>query len=265
MDYTVIFSDIDGTLLTPEHVVSAFTKEVILSATNQGVIFVPVSARSPLGIVKVTNSIPLCSPMICFNGALVLDEMGQTIYELGISAKEALLVKAFINRSFPEIACNLYTKNHMYVDDFSHPFVARECAITSEDPVLISKSTFADDDCIYKILCLGDPEQIVRLQSAISTNFDAYANYKSDTTYLEILHKDACKGNAMTHYCALKNIPIEKSIAFGDQENDVSMLRAAGLGVAMGNAGKHVQSAADVVAKPNYEDGLAHMLKSLFS
>lgn len=265
MDYTVIFSDIDGTLLTPEHLVSDLTKHIVLSLTKQGVTFIPVSARSPLGIRKVMDSIPLAAPMVCFNGALLLDKANSPIYKLGITAKEALIVKAFINLHFPEIACNLYTKDHMHVDDSSHPFVQRECEITSECPILLSHSTFAEGDCVYKILCLGEPQQTHQLQKAIQVQFPLYATYKSDTTYLEILHKDASKGNALLHYCEINHIPIAKSIAFGDQENDVSMLQAASLGIAMGNAPVPVQQKADVIAASNDEDGLAHMLKNIFS
>ena len=73
----------------------------------------------------------------------------------------------------------------------------------------------------------------------------------------------ANKGDALRSLCAARGIPIEETLAFGDGTNDTSMLRAAGTGVAMGNADCSVKAAADAVCDDNEHDGLAKYLEKL--
>ena len=74
---------------------------------------------------------------------------------------------------------------------------------------------------------------------------------------VELTHRDATKGAAMTALCAHLGIPLERAAAFGDERNDCSMLAAAGLGVAMGNAAPEAKAAARLVTGTNQEDGVA--------
>ena len=74
---------------------------------------------------------------------------------------------------------------------------------------------------------------------------------------MEITHPDARKGIALDALCRLLNIPPENTLALGDSGNDESMLKKAGLGVAMGNAPDFIQKIADAVSEPNDRDGAA--------
>ena len=80
---------------------------------------------------------------------------------------------------------------------------------------------------------------------------------------VELTHRDATKGAAMTALCAHLGIPLERAAAFGDERNDCSMLAAAGLGVAMGNAAPEAKAAARLVTDTNQEDGVARTLLRL--
>ena len=80
---------------------------------------------------------------------------------------------------------------------------------------------------------------------------------------VELTHRDATKGAAMTALCAHLGIPLERAVAFGDERNDCSMLAAAGLGVAMGNAAPETKAAARLVTGTNQEDGVARTLLRL--
>ncbi len=77
---------------------------------------------------------------------------------------------------------------------------------------------------------------------------------------VELTHRDATKGAAMIALCAYLGIPLERAVAFGDERNDCSMLAAAGLGVAMGNAAPEAKAAARLVTDTNQEDGVARTL-----
>lgn len=80
---------------------------------------------------------------------------------------------------------------------------------------------------------------------------------------VELTHRDATKGAAMAALCAHLGIPLERAVAFGDERNDCSMLAAAGLGVAMGNAAPEAKAAARLVTGTNQEDGVARTLLRL--
>lgn len=79
----------------------------------------------------------------------------------------------------------------------------------------------------------------------------------SSPNSIEITHPDAQKGNALDALCQLLDIPVENTLALGDSGNDESMLKKAGLGVAMGNAPDFIKTIADAVSEPNHRDGAA--------
>ena len=79
----------------------------------------------------------------------------------------------------------------------------------------------------------------------------------SSATSMEITHSDATKGNGLAALSRLTGIPMENIMALGDSGNDETMLRCAGLGVAMGNAPAFVKAAADVTTETNENDGAA--------
>ena len=80
---------------------------------------------------------------------------------------------------------------------------------------------------------------------------------------LEISQKTASKGNALRMFAERMGVDVAQTMAFGDTQNDISMIRAAGFGVAMGNATEDVKEAADYVTRTNEEDGVAYALEKL--
>ena len=95
----------------------------------------------------------------------------------------------------------------------------------------------------------------------ITSRFPGYAVSSSLGNNIEINAQNATKGSALCFLCEKIGVPIGQCMAFGDGTNDYSMLRAAGFGVAMGNASEEVQSCADAVTETNEEDGVARMIE----
>ncbi|MPM26804.1 Sugar phosphatase YidA [bioreactor metagenome] len=85
---------------------------------------------------------------------------------------------------------------------------------------------------------------------------------RSEPHFLEVLNKDAGKASALAELAALLNIDSENIMAIGDNENDLSMIEYAGVGVAMGNAVDKVKEAADFITKSNAESGVAHAIRT---
>jgi Cof subfamily protein (haloacid dehalogenase superfamily) len=112
-----------------------------------------------------------------------------------------------------------------------------------------------------KILIIGNPNYfapyIEQLQKQINTSL----NYVfSEHNYLEILPEAASKGNALKKFAESVSIPIEQTIAIGDNLNDLSMIKAAGLGVAVENAQDEVKKCADYITKGNDDEGVAEVI-----
>ena len=88
---------------------------------------------------------------------------------------------------------------------------------------------------------------------------DVQFQYSSDN-FIDFVSKNGGKGEALRKVAALLNVPMEKTIAMGDHQNDVSMLKAAGLGIAVANAREEVKKAADYVTVSNDEDAVAEII-----
>jgi hypothetical protein len=109
---------------------------------------------------------------------------------------------------------------------------------------------------------LKDHSKLEKLRIEIEKKYnDKLTVLFSTPYYLEIFNINSGKGNAVIKLCHILNIPIENSLAAGDQENDISMLKAAGTGIAMINGTEEVKKIADVITKKdNDNDGLVEFI-----
>ena len=127
--------------------------------------------------------------------------------------------------------------------------------------------TFASLGYFERLKEAGVPEPQARVQADAlrqQTEAQRAALRQELDRYDEASRRElATKGDALAKLCAMLDIPIAQCMAFGDDTNDCSMLRAAGLGVAMGNASDAVKTCADAVAESNEEDGLARMIEQV--
>lgn len=104
----IVFSDIDGTLLTSDGQITEGTKEMILNLENKGIPFILTSARSPEGVRVIKRMLGNHAPIIAFCGGLILDNDGHEIYSKMIPLKRALELKAMLDKDFPAVACNTF-------------------------------------------------------------------------------------------------------------------------------------------------------------
>jgi Cof subfamily protein (haloacid dehalogenase superfamily) len=133
-----------------------------------------------------------------------------------------------------------------------------------KSPVEVLKSWVAEEKGAHKIMCMGDAEEIDALYKSLENNFsDEIMLYRSKDTYIEISHKDISKKTAievLLKQC-YTNISMEKVIAFGDNYNDIEMLKAVGLGIAVANANEEVLKVAKAITDSNKKDGVAKAIK----
>jgi Cof subfamily protein (haloacid dehalogenase superfamily) len=259
MKYKLIVSDLDGTLLDSNREISKRTKELIKEFTEKGGIFTFATGRMEASVGKYLDYLDISDPVVIYNGAKVVDiKKGVVLFEELLEydlAKTALKIAAEY-----EWDVLLYLDKKIYVNEITdviEEYMLKDgvyCeAVGRLDEFLKCEPT--------KILIIGNPNcfapYIEQLQKQINTSL----NYVfSEHNYLEILPGDASKGSALKKFAESINISIEQTIAIGDNLNDLSMIKAAGLGVAVENAQDEVKKCADYITKGNDDEGVAEVI-----
>lgn len=262
--YSIVFLDIDGTLLDSGHNISPNTKGLLNRLERRGVPVILCSARYPDGVEFVARQAELRGPIVCYGGALILDENRAILSDTGIGVQTALRFKRFVSERFPELITSAYLYNVWLVDDAENPAIRREAEIIQCRPLEGKLETASQAmNHVHKLLCVGPPAQVGALQRAAAPLFPEVELLSSGATYLEVLPRGVSKRTAMETLQAHYGLGRESSVACGDHFVDLEMLRCAGLGVAMGNAPEEVRAAADRVTASNDEEGVYIALKNL--
>ncbi len=262
--YSIIFCDMDGTLLDSRHRLDPDLAARIRELADKGTPFVPVSARMPDAMTPYLDEIGIHSPMVCYSGALVLDRNGNPVHSIGIPFEIAARIRNFVNGNWPETALSVYSFNQWIVADRTHPLVQREVDITGVEPVEGEMEELLGDECdVHKMFCVGPEKDIQQIEAALKRDFPMLFVCQSSPIYLEIMNGAATKANGVTFLCQAMRLSTNEAVAFGDNYNDIDMLEAVGLGVAMGNAPDDVKKIADRVTADHDHGGVLEMLNTL--
>lgn len=262
--YSLVFLDIDGTLLDSTHQIMPKTRRILNRLEQQGIPIILCSARSPGGVEVVERQAGLHSPIVCYGGSLILDTERAILGDTGIRSETAISFKQFALECVPEVAVSAYIYDVWLVDDSSHPAVQREAEISRCTPLAGElRSAVQSTPHVHKLLCIGEPQQITKLQNTAREAFPGLTLVRSSATYLEVMPGNISKRTALEKLQVHYRIGNEKMVAFGDHFVDLEMLRYAGLGVAMGNAPEEVKQAADRITASNDEEGIYIVLRHL--
>ena len=262
--YSIVFLDIDGTLLNSRHQVTPCTLDYLQTLHERGIPIILCSARPPEGVNLVAGQVGVHGPMACYNGGLVFDQNGTILRDVGIDTQLAISFKQFVSERFPEVVVTPYLYNVWIAEDPQNPMVLREAEISQCTPLKGSLAQVASSaPHVHKLLCMGDPKQIRALQLEASQHFPQLMALRSKPEYLEILSPESTKRSAAQVLLAHYDLNADKAVAFGDSDVDVDMLQYCGFGVAMGNAPRSVKEAADFVTASNDEEGIYIALGSL--
>ncbi len=258
--YLAVFSDIDGTLLNSKHQITSQTEQAIKHIMQQGVPFIPVSARPPLAITPYTKQLQSDFPIICYSGALILDRDLNKLYSVVIEQDDLYQLDLLLE-AYPYLSINHYAGIDWFSNDLANEWTVQEGNITGLQAV---KKTQNLTD-VHKILVMGEAEQIQALEKLLKRQLPHLSIHRSKNEYLEIMNKQATKSNAIRFMEKVLNVTQEQVIAFGDNFNDLDMLQYAGLSVAMGNAPEEIKAAAKRVTASNNDDGIALVLNEIFN
>ena len=160
--YKAVFSDIDGTLLNSKHQIPENTRKKIKQINQNGIPYVLVSARMPKGMTAIRAELEAKSPMICYSGALVVDEEDHPIYSVAMPQEVAMKLCRRVYELNPKISVNIYTNDEWLVKD------KKEYCLSILEQLGLSK-----DECKRDIRQLsGGQQQRVAIARAIAREVD---------------------------------------------------------------------------------------------
>lgn len=266
MNYRLIALDLDGTLYNDRKEITPATLNALRDAQDRGVRLMISSARPVPGLYRSRDALDMMRHdgiLMAYNGGRILTARdNQTLFKdaIPLPMAQAMLKKL---EALP-VTPILDDGKIFYVTDPAAYKVEYECK--NNDMICECVPNLADfiDFAPAKILMSVQPDKIAQVQRAIAQMLPAgLIVVQTAAFYLEIIPKTVGKGCALLKVCDLLQIDRAQTIAFGDSENDISILRAAGQGVAMGNAAEDVKAAADFVTLSNNADGIAAALNAL--
>lgn len=264
--YRIIALDLDGTLLNSRKGLSEENRRALEAAAAAGVEIVPTTGRFFDGIPEVVRQLPFLHYAITINGARAEDlRSRREIYRAEIPNRQALEVMTYLD-GLP-VLYDCYVNNWGWItqglQDRAAEFAPDEHCLKMlrklRTPVPELKAHLRETGrSVQKIQFFArTPALRDRYQAEFVQAFPDLAATSSLVNNLEINHPDANKGAALAALAAHLGVPMAETMAFGDGSNDVSMLRAAGLGAAMENAGEPARRAADTVTASCDHDGVA--------
>lgn len=264
MDIRLIAMDLDGTALCADH--RSFSPRLLNAleqAHAQGIAIAPVTGRQYRLLPQLLLEHPVWENLtVLCNGAQVRRlGTGEVLHRLDIP-EEPLhqlldLAQTFYLPIEFSVDSTLYLTQQSldWQQDDPHLTFHRETILPKAGKLVDS----LDPVCALEVekvnlLCIR-PEVRAAVEQALE-DIEVCAVWASATS-MEITHKAASKGNGVAQLCRLLDIPQKNVMALGDSGNDITMLRSAGLGIAMGNAPEEVKAAADAVTDTNGNDGAA--------
>jgi len=267
MNYQLFAADMDGTVLNSQKVITPRTRAAILSALEAGKDVLFATGRSYSEVKPYLKDFPQMRYLLTVSGASVVDlraeksicrhpfSPGTVEKVLAALADTDVMISHFVGEEvclssrfrgrFDDYGCGCYTKLGedcaMWLPDAS-----AYCLEHTEETYKLNAFFRYDEDFAHATELLKDFD--VTLARALKNNY-------------EISPKGVSKGTGLTALCEYIGLPIAQAIAIGDEGNDVAMLRAAGLGVAMGNAIDAAKAAADVSVGDCDHDGVAEAIE----
>lgn len=269
MKYKLICMDMDGTLLNNKKEVSERNKEAIMKAHELGVKVVIATGRIFVSAEYYGDIIGVKAPIIASNGAYVREkDCDRAIYEERLGVENYYLIIDLLKKH--DIVPHFYTEDTIYTEKLIHSSLAYKKANETLPLNRQVKIEVVDDweelfslrsPKLIKVMAVGEDEEKMRKAKLEFIQLNKFEVVSSMKNSFEVMAKNTSKGNALRKICDYYGIDRNEIISVGDNENDISMIKFAGLGVAMGNAEKSVKEIADYITDTNEEDGVAKLIE----
>ena len=266
--FKMIAMDLDGTTLQDDH--ETFTPrliEALTKAHEMGVLVVPATGRPYKSIPPAVQDHPVWEGYGIFaNGEEIRDmRTGEKLQELLVDPKVAELLLDMAEKY--DFGIEFYIDGNIYLSQGTYDRESVTEDIQIHQAEVVDKIGIITEDLRGKLkeiegieriqmLCIPEDVQMMIYETLEPMHLSVLSSWMG-SRHMEVTHFDAHKGEALKTLTGMLGMDMKDVIAFGDEGNDISMIRMAGLGVAMANGPENVQEAGDIVAPANTEDGAA--------
>lgn len=261
-DGYLFVTDLDGTLLRKDKTISEENLRAIAEFEAEGGAFTFITGRISRGAAPILAQLMPSVPIGCINGGGIYDPREKKyLWQLALDPAFLDMVKE-VDRKLPNVGIEL--------NAFERIYFCKKNAITEMHRINESFDDLAPafeevDEPLAKILFGVDPAEMDALIALLREHpaADRFDFIRSDEEYYEILPKGSSKGGLLVRLADLLGIDRRRTIAIGDNDNDISMIREAALGIAVANASQNAMNAADYVTVSNEEHAIARIIKDL--
>jgi len=257
---SAVVSDVDGTLVTDEKVLTERARSAVTELRASGIIFGVISARPPRGLLMLLGPLQITTPVIGFNGGALTRPDLATISEHLLSPDVARRAAELLKARGAQVW--VFSGPDWLLRHADNPYISLEERTVRFRPTIVEDFGPALDVAAKIVGVSTDFALLARCEHDIAGLLAGQASVvRSQAYYLDITHPLANKGVALSEFAKQMAIPLAEIAVIGDGNNDVAMFERSGLSIAMGNAGSEVKQAADFVTNSNLEDGFADAIE----
>jgi Cof subfamily protein (haloacid dehalogenase superfamily) len=260
---SLLLSDVDGTLVTDEKILTEATRDAVALLRRAGIRFAITSSRPPAGLAAVAHALAIDLPIAAFNGGMIVAEGNPPV------VVEQHLLPAAVGRRTVELLAQwgidawVFTADRWLVQRLDGPYVSHEQRTVGFAPTVV-QDLRPHLDGVGKIVGVSEDFALLeRGEAGLRRPLGEDASVvRSQKYYLDVTHPRANKGTAVLALAAHLGVSTSAVATIGDGFNDIAMFAQAGLSIAMGNAAPAVQAAADlVIPATNEQDGFAQAVR----
>lgn len=261
--FRAIALDLDGTLTNHDKVVTPRTRQALLKAQELGTVIILASGRPTYGIVPVAECLELEKRggyILSYNGGNIVNaKTGEKLFSQFLpDAVIPILYKYAKEKNHALLG---YAGNEIITEMPDDQYVKEESRINKMNIRKVDNLLDALEPHPTKLLMTGDPTDMIKAEEELVEILGEKMDiFRSAPFFLELVPKGIDKAQSLLRLLSKINLTPADLMAFGDGYNDLSMLKLAGVGVAMANAAPEVRADADYVTLSNEEDGVAAAL-----
>ena len=262
-DGILICTDLDGTLLKNDKTISEENREAIEYFKREGGYFTFITGRMPYTSRRLYDMVKPNAPIGCINGGGIYDfEKEKYLWSITLPEGARALVGAVYD-GVPSAGIQLNGLEAIYFcrdNDAMYHFRKRTGA------TFLQGDYRTVDVPVAKVVFGSDSEEEINRIADILRNHPRNAEFdyiRSERTLYEILPKGSSKGNLLPRLAEILGVKMSHTVAVGDYNNDVSMIEAAGVGIAVANAVEEAKAAADIITVSNEESAIAKIIEEI--
>ena len=257
---SLVVSDVDGTLVTKEKVLTERAREAAGKLSDAGIAFTITSGRPPRGMQMLIDALRLTAPTAAFNGALFLHRDLSVIEEHLLPAEAARSALRILESNGLDVW--VYTDQDWLVRERHGPHVDHEEWTVKFPPRVVPNFDDALDRAAKIVGVSDDFGAVERCEAVMQRECGKKVSAtRSQPYYLDVTHPCANKGDVIETLSRMLRIPTGEIATIGDMPNDVLMFKRSGLSIAMGNASEEVQRAAHYVTTSSEGEGFANAVE----